>query len=79
MSDIIDMANERAEMDLALAINNRPRTRLQAIYANLYPQRVCHNCGELLADGNALFCDYVEPGEGRPACAIDFDKRHGGR
>lgn len=77
MADIIDVANESAERDLARALNHRPRTRLQAIYANLRPELVCHNCGEPLSDGNALFCDYVAPGESRPACAVDFDRRHG--
>lgn len=73
MSDIIDRANERAEQDLRRALS----VKLTNIYANLRPARVCHNCGEPLADGNALFCALVVEGEPRPACAIDFERRHG--
>ena len=80
MADIIDAANDRAERDLDLAIKaSRSSGRLANIYARLRPCRVCHNCDEPLVDGNALFCPDVAPGENRPACAVDFDKRHGGR
>jgi len=75
--DIIDQANDRAARDLDMALHARPLTRLQRIYSNLRPDRVCKNCGEALEDGNALFCPYVAPGEDRPACCIDFEKRHG--
>lgn len=75
--DIIDQANDRAERDLALALK-ACKSRLRTVYAALRPDRTCHNCGEPLEDGNALFCDFVAEGEDRSACAIDFDKRHGG-
>lgn len=74
MADVIDMANDRAELDLSLAIKRAAKPAGPM----LWPQRVCHNCGEPLEDGNALFCAYVAPGEDRPACAIDFWRRHGG-
>lgn len=76
MADIIDQANDRAERDLALALQ-ASKSRLRTVYARLHPDRTCHNCGEPLEDGCALFCEYAVPGEGRSACAIDFDRRHG--
>lgn len=74
MADVIDAANERAAQDLANALS---AARRRVTGPTLWPARVCHNCGEPLDDGNALWCAYVEPGESRPACAIDYSRRMG--
>ena len=47
MSDIIDQANEQADMHLQFALRQRRPT--------LKPIGRCHNCGEKLQAG--LFCD----------------------
>jgi hypothetical protein len=66
MSDIIDMANDRADQNLALSLK-----AARAPISTLPATGHCHNCDEEL-DGEALrFCD--------TDCRNDWQKRNPGK
>lgn len=61
MTDIIDMANERAELDLAISIKAHQRHEPALPYVGQ-----CYNCLTELPEGRR-FCD--------KNCADDYDHR----
>lgn len=66
MSDIIDMANERADQHLALSLQ-AARVPTCVLPATGY----CHNCGEDVAREDWRFCD--------TECRNDWQKRNPGK
>ena len=61
MSDIIDQANERIELDLAMALKRAAGHPPSLPYTG-----VCHNCGDITGGGRR-FCD--------TDCRDDYDAR----
>lgn len=50
MSDVVDTANDIAETNVRVAIQNRPTERI------LYPKGTCYNC-EAKVKSPKLYCD----------------------